>query len=137
MTKKTLPMWIPVVLVVCAGAGWYAWRWTTPRRAAVDGTIVSFDPATRTGVLSFVHPKSGETLRLSGELPPECAILIGDQPCDVDALRAGDRVRAEGFFYRSGRVVATRVVVQPRDEQAQDVAGATTPPTGPPENGGG
>lgn len=115
------------VVAIASGAV-YAWRWNTPRRATLRGVLASIDLETRSGELDWTNPRSGESVKLRGELAPGCQIRVGDRAASITDLKAGDRVQAEGLLYRSGRVVATSVVVQ--DGPAADLPGGSRPVRG-------
>lgn len=129
-SKRSRKLLVAVVVVASIGGlGFYAWRWMQPRHASVDVTIVSLDAATRSGIVSFVHPKSGERYELRGELAPECEILVDGQPAEIGALKPGERGRADGMFYRSGKIVATRLDL--KSEPATPASAVTSAPSTP------
>lgn len=130
LTKRNRQLLITVVVLASLGGiSVYAWRLLQPRHASIDVTIVSIDPATRSGVVRFVHPKSGEQYELRGELAPDCEIIVGGRPADVEAIQPGDRAHADGLFYRTGRIVATRLEVKGKAVTAAD--GAASSPSSP------
>jgi hypothetical protein len=123
-----------LLFVVCAvalviGGGVYWKRLSTPSQRKFDGTIVSIDAEHHAGVLRFVHPKSGETIELRGEMGPGCEIVVAGRPATIADLHAGDRVTAEGQYYRiSGKVVATRLTVLPKSEAGPETKASATMP---------
>lgn len=108
--NRTIATVIAVVAIVTL-ASVYAWKWITPRETSFEGTLVSVNATSRIGTLRIVHPKSGQSIDIRGELDPNCEVRIADRPASVNDLAAGDRIRADGKLYRWGAVVATRVTV--------------------------
>lgn len=117
-------MFVLSAAVVVAAVGVYAWRWFSPRETSIVGTILSLNVAQRTGVLQVVHPKTGDTIDLLGEIPAQCEIRLRGRRASISDLAAGDLVRAEGMLYRSGRVVATRLTVPPESARPAPTAGS-------------
>lgn len=99
---------VGLIAVVLFG-GAYAWHWSIPTKRTLDGTLLSVDATARAGILRFVHPKTGETFDLRGEIDSTCEITLDGAAADISALPPGISIRAEGMFYRSGRIVATRL----------------------------
>jgi hypothetical protein len=77
----------------------------------ISGRITSIDTNSRTASLEFVHPKTGETLRLHGQVPLDCDIRIDDRPATLAELQPGERVEVEGIVHRDRTLSAIRVRV--------------------------
>jgi hypothetical protein len=88
-------------LLVVAGVAWQAWRLAQPRIYTLkSATITKMDAERRTGEVEFVHPKSGQTMRVTAaNIPPDCEISINGVPATLADVRVGDTVAVHGTLY--------------------------------------
>ncbi|MFO0838723.1 MAG: hypothetical protein U1D55_09355 [Phycisphaerae bacterium] len=91
----------------------------------IRGTVVSVDPLARRATIEFVHPRSGKTIRVTGEAAPNCDVRIGERSASMDEVRVGDSVVVEGAM-RAGVVTATSVQIE-RASQAAETTSASQP----------
>jgi hypothetical protein len=98
-----------VVIALLAALYWHEMTKSSVRE--VDGQIISIDPAARTARLTVHHPKTGATIELAGDVPPDCDIRIDGRPARFDELSVGESVHVRGTIYRSGKLTANWVRV--------------------------
>lgn len=100
-SKLNKSMTIGGIVVVLIGLlVWQAIRMTRPRQYTLENaTITRLDLATREGEIEFVHPKSGRTIPVTGQIPPDCPITIDGKPADLADVRVGDKVSVCGLIY--------------------------------------
>lgn len=98
--KKGLLLAILGVVVV-GGVAWQAWRMAKPRAYTLkSATITKMDAERRTGEVEFVHPKTGQTMRVTAaNIPPECEVRINGVPATLADVRVGDTVAVHGTLY--------------------------------------
>lgn len=111
-------------LIVLGGVSWQVWRLTRPRDYTLkSATITQIDAARRTGEVEFVHPKSGQTMRVTANyIPPECEITINGEPATLADVRVGDTVAVHGTAYADN-------TVKPAWVRVKRTTGATQPAT--------
>jgi len=117
---------IAAMLVVGLG---HAQRKLAPTRREVTGTLTRVDPGARTISLEVVHPRNGQMLEVTGQVPDACEIRIGERSASLAELLVGERVTAEGLLYSDGRAVALRL------EAAGEVSSRAQRPEGEPAPG--
>lgn len=113
---------IAALLGFCIWAGFYVYDEFKPRHRAVDGTLVALDAASRTATLSFIHPKSGESMTLKGTVAEDCEILIDGNPQSLGELRAGMQATVEATVRSGSAVTATRIAVRTARSSADESA---------------
>ncbi|MBN2445976.1 MAG: hypothetical protein JXO22_04590 [Phycisphaerae bacterium] len=136
MSRQSGSMVVAVIglLVIAGGGGWYLYKQTLPVERSVSGKITSLDSEQRTAVLEVIHPKTGDVIEISGEVSPDCQILMDGKQATMADLAAGMRVNAHGLLYRGSRpprVVATRVVVETATVAEEQTSSAPAPTTQP------
>jgi hypothetical protein len=115
------PMKILLVVVVCAGVsgavGWQVRRATRAREYTLrDARIVAIDPANGAGEIEFVHPRTGQTVRVTASMPPECDLTIDGRPATATDIRVGDRLSVRCTIRRNQAVPHwVRIVRVPGD----------------------
>lgn len=93
---------IGVVVLASALAGWQIVRpGGPPRERTLSGAVITqLDVAARTAEIEFIHPKTGDSVRLSGRVPPACEIQVNGLPATLAELRVGDMVDVGGTVQR-------------------------------------
>lgn len=120
----------------------YVARSAAPREVEADGTIVALDANAGKATVEVAHPKSGELIKINGEVADDTEIFIGDTPATIHDLSVGMKINASGLLYPiEKRIVARRVVAAPladaedtdADAEASDAQANTTnaPETAP------
>ncbi len=99
------------ILAVVAAALYAQFREGRPRAREITGTVLEIAPQERTAKFEFVHPKTGRTLQLRGEVPSECEITIDAAPASLADVRMGEQATVTGLVYRTGRLVAQKVSI--------------------------
>lgn len=105
---------VAVLAVVLLGGAYQAWQQSQPRDGKVSGTIKQIDVTRRIASLEFAHPRTGQTITVTGEILPQCEVLVDGQHVGLEALRAGDRATVTGRISRfpSVRLAATSISVR-------------------------
>jgi len=83
----------------------------TAKVREITGTVTSLDPTARTASLVFAHPKTGEPIELSGQVPLECDIRIDDKPAQIAELKVGDVVQVRATIHNNAKITANRIRV--------------------------
>ncbi len=97
------------------------------------GTVRSLDLARRTASVEIIHPRTGQTFRMEGQLPEGCPVTLDGKPADFGEIQVGDRV----LLKRTGMKL---LAVDIRRSAAGDVcpaASASAPATTAPAGGAG
>lgn len=100
------------IVAVAAGLSAYFSRQAVGRERTFDAELMELDPAARTVVVKFTHPRTGSDIRISAEVPQTCAIAIDGISASLADLRSGDRASVQGTLYRSGAFVPKEVNVR-------------------------
>lgn len=109
---------IAAVVVICG----YGYRMMRPIEREVSGRIVAIDAASRRAELEFAHPKTGQIIRLAGDVPPDCEVRIDGRPAELADLRPGDNVVVFGSLYRLTGSVTAKWVRATRNTATSPVA---------------
>ncbi len=123
-----------VLLIVIAALvvlGWLYYRESTQAvHRSISGTVTAIDTSTRRVSIRVVHPKTGQQIELTGEVPNECQILIDGKSSTLADVRVGDIADAEGVLTKANqRIVANHVTIK-RSGPASASAPVTSRPTG-------
>jgi hypothetical protein len=125
--RKTLIVTL-IGVAVTAVVAWQVVALLQPRKYAIESaTIISLDPQTRRGEIAFVHPKSGSTMTVAGQIAPDCEITINGVPAALQDLRVGDTVAVSGTVYADHTVRPDWVRVR-RDPPAATPDHGAAPP---------
>ena len=120
-----------VAALLILGAG--VIQWEAARRSGrtqvreVEGTITHIDLATRQVSVDIIHPKTGESMEVTGIVPAGCAIELGGVPAPLKDLRPGDRFRAQGSIHSDYTITANWIHASRREATAPPQT--TNPPT--------
>ncbi|GEM_PF-2333200 len=100
-SNKRIVTWTVLVAAGLAAIGWQAMRLTRPREGVLRlATVTKLDVASRSGEISFVHPRSGQPMTIAAEhIPAECEITVDGRPATLADVRVGDTVSAGGLIY--------------------------------------
>ena len=115
-------------VIVVGGIAWQVWRLSRPRIYTLKfATITKMDAAQRTGEVEFVHPKSGQTMRVTAaNIPAECEVSINGAPAMLADIRVGDTVSVHGTLYADQSVKPDWIRVK-RSTDTTQPATATSP----------
>lgn len=118
---------IIIILLVVVILGDLTWQLLRPRKAGkvrelTGATITAIDPHQRTAEIEFLHPKSGEKMRLAADVPAGCEILLDGKPLPLAELRVGDKVDVKGTINQ------TLLGASVHPQQVRVVRASTTPP---------
>lgn len=108
-------------IVVVGAVAWQAWRLAQPRVYTLKSAIITkMDAERRTGEVEFVHPKSGQTMRVTATaIPADCEISINGVPATLADVRVGDVVAVHGTVYSDQTVKPDWVRVRRNMESTQ------------------
>jgi hypothetical protein len=121
-----------VAIIVIAGLAAYARHLTRPREYELkSATITSLEferqgerIVSARGVLEFVHPRSGQTMSVTGTIPADCPIFVDGAPAQLPDLRVGDQVAVRGTVFADRTITPQWVRVQRSSAARQDSASA-------------
>lgn len=106
-----------LVMIGIAGLvvlGWLYYRENSQVvHRTISGTVSAIDAASRRVTIRVVHPKTGQQIELTGEVPADCPITIDGKTATLAAVQIGDVAEAEGVLARSNqRIVASNVKIK-------------------------
>ena len=112
--RKLALLIVPIIIVAAlAGVGGYLWRLAQPQevKKPIEGTVLAIDVGARTAAIEFVHPKSGELMKIEGEIAEDCRLHAHGSDVALADMHAGDKVKVAGKLYKfpAVRMVATDV----------------------------
>ncbi len=122
-----------IVLGVVIASGVWLYRVTRPREFELKSATISRLELQRQGEqvvaargeITFVHPKSGKAMQITGTVPADCPIQIGAVPARLEDLCVGDRVAVRALVSadRSMKPLWIRVLDRPQEARAASQPG--------------
>ncbi len=123
-----------VILALVLVAGIVTWRVARPKpgniRQLNDATITRIDAGAGAAEIEFVHPKTGQTMRLSATVGPNCSITLDGKPATIRDLRVGDKIDVRGVVKKDffGASVEPQQVTVRRGNTATPAAATASQP---------
>ncbi len=98
-----------------------------PKEREIEGTITAVNVSLRTASVEFVHPKTGQTMTISSEIPPDCDIQIDGKPAQLEDVRVGESARVVGTMQKDKSVTVRAVRITRTTGTVPAAAPATRP----------
>ncbi|MCO6435613.1 MAG: hypothetical protein J5J06_00820 [Phycisphaerae bacterium] len=117
--------------------GFYVYDEARPRVVSANATITAIDVPARTASVQFIHPRSGRKMTVSGDVAPDCEIMVAGKPAKLSDVPVGSIAKVTAIRHAEGGATATHIIVEdkPRTTPAEDPEAASSPGT-PTHSGG-